>query len=80
MLHKFSLLQMLSQYKTNENITKMVDAFDWYIVPVFNVDGYVYTWETVCCRFNSINENDSTVILTVCSIKCFGTVYYFLRE
>ncbi|XP_069114393.1 zinc carboxypeptidase A 1-like [Argopecten irradians] len=24
-----------------------IDSFEWYILPVFNVDGYVYTWTNV---------------------------------
>ena len=42
-----SLIQMLDDYGTDPYITKMVDEFDWYILPVTNPDGYVYTWEHV---------------------------------
>ncbi|KAK3085587.1 hypothetical protein FSP39_005738 [Pinctada imbricata] len=38
--------QMLSQYKTNKTFSEFVDKFNWYIVPVVNVDGYVFTWTT----------------------------------
>ena len=41
------LLQMLEQYGVDSDVTAMVDAFDWYILPVFNVDGYEYTWTDV---------------------------------
>lgn len=27
-------------------IQKLADRYEWYFVPVFNVDGYAYTWST----------------------------------
>ncbi|CAF3402602.1 unnamed protein product [Rotaria sp. Silwood1] len=35
---------LLSNYSTDPTITHFVDQFDYYILPVFNVDGYSYTW------------------------------------
>uniref|UniRef100_A0A0N5AUE8 Peptidase_M14 domain-containing protein n=1 Tax=Syphacia muris TaxID=451379 RepID=A0A0N5AUE8_9BILA len=35
--------QLITKYGRQENITKMVDKFDWYIVPVANPDGYEYS-------------------------------------
>ncbi|CAF0881667.1 unnamed protein product, partial [Adineta ricciae] len=35
---------LLSNYSKDPNITHLVDQFDYYILPVFNVDGYAYTW------------------------------------
>ncbi|CAF1378970.1 unnamed protein product [Rotaria sordida] len=35
---------LLSNYGKDSTITHLVDQFDYYILPVFNVDGYVYTW------------------------------------
>ncbi|CAF3636880.1 unnamed protein product [Rotaria sordida] len=37
---------LLSKYGQDPNITHLVDQFDYYILPVFNVDGYAYTWTT----------------------------------
>lgn len=37
-------LQMLDLYKLDPELTAAVDKFDWYILPVLNADGYVYTW------------------------------------
>ena len=37
---------LLSNYSHDQTITHFVDQFDYYILPVFNVDGYVYTWTT----------------------------------
>ncbi|XP_063440738.1 carboxypeptidase B-like [Mytilus trossulus] len=36
--------QMLDLYGTDAKITDIVDSYTWYILPVFNVDGYEYTW------------------------------------
>lgn len=36
--------QMLEKYKFDQDLTAMVDNFDWYILPVTNPDGYAYTW------------------------------------
>lgn len=36
---------MLDLYKLDPELTAAVDKFDWYILPVLNVDGYVYTWK-----------------------------------
>jgi len=35
---------LLSNYSKDATITHFVDQFDYYILPVFNVDGYAYTW------------------------------------
>lgn len=35
---------LLSNYSVDPTITHLVDQFDYYILPVFNVDGYAYTW------------------------------------
>ncbi|CAF1432811.1 unnamed protein product [Rotaria sordida] len=35
---------LLSKYGQDPTITHLVDQFDYYILPVFNVDGYAYTW------------------------------------
>ncbi|XP_069112245.1 carboxypeptidase B-like [Argopecten irradians] len=38
--------QMLETYDSNKDMKDFVDSFEWYILPVFNVDGYEYTWTT----------------------------------
>jgi len=40
---QFIMFQLLSGYNHDAEITKMVDAIDWYIVPLLNVDGNEYT-------------------------------------
>lgn len=41
--------QILRTFKTDDNLNKMVQNLDFYVMPVFNIDGYVYSWinETV---------------------------------
>ncbi|XP_033102551.1 carboxypeptidase B-like [Anneissia japonica] len=36
--------ELVSNYKKDTDITSMMDSLDFYIIPVFNVDGYHYTW------------------------------------
>jgi murein tripeptide amidase MpaA len=31
-------------YATNEQIRRVLDVSDWYLIPVLNVDGYTYSW------------------------------------
>ena len=39
--------QSLAFYKENQDITKILDNMDVYVLPVLNPDGYKYTWTTV---------------------------------
>jgi murein tripeptide amidase MpaA len=41
---QFVLWQLVSQYGKDADITRLVDNIEWTIVPIFNVDGYQYTW------------------------------------
>ncbi|XP_033754889.1 carboxypeptidase B-like [Pecten maximus] len=36
--------QMLDTYDSDSAMKEFVDSYDWYILPVFNVDGYERTW------------------------------------
>ncbi|XP_041376834.1 carboxypeptidase B-like [Gigantopelta aegis] len=36
--------QLLSGYANNSDIKEILNTFTWYILPVFNVDGYEFTW------------------------------------
>ncbi len=54
---------LLSKYGQDPTITHLVDQFDYYILPVFNVDGYAYTWTT------SNNEHDRRIKISICVFK-----------
>ena len=38
---------MVGQYGFDPEITRMMDTYDWYILPVVNPDGYEYSRENV---------------------------------
>ena len=38
---------MAEDYGVDPAVTAVMDAFEFYIVPVLNVDGYDYTWTNV---------------------------------
>lgn len=37
--------QILDAYKTEAKMQEMMTNVDFYVTPVLNVDGYMYTWE-----------------------------------
>ncbi|GJJ78075.1 extracellular matrix protein 14 [Entomortierella parvispora] len=37
--------ELILGYRHNKKITRLVDQFEFVIVPVLNADGYVFTWE-----------------------------------
>ena len=40
--------QIVSKYGRDSSVTEMLDKMDFVIMPVLNVDGYVFTWNPVC--------------------------------
>lgn len=42
----YMLNELLTGYGKDTTITHLVDSLDIYILPVFNVDGYAYSWST----------------------------------
>ncbi|KAG9271572.1 carboxypeptidase O-like [Astyanax mexicanus] len=36
--------EVLQTYRTDEKMKEMVQNLDFYVTPVLNIDGYVYTW------------------------------------
>ena len=41
------MFQLVSRYPVDDSVRKVLDKVDFVILPVLNVDGYVYTWEKV---------------------------------
>lgn len=41
------MLQLISRYPDDDSVREVLDKVDFVILPVLNVDGYVYTWEKV---------------------------------
>ena len=56
---------LLSNYTKDPTITNVVDQFDYYILPVFNVDGYAYTWT------KGRNLNKKKILLRYFSSRSF---------
>jgi carboxypeptidase A2 len=54
---------MTSQYGSDPDVTSMIDAYDWYFVPIMNPDGYVYSWDTNrnWRKSRNINEGSTCV-------------------
>lgn len=42
-----SNVQILQNYEDNSRIRRLLKNLDFYVLPVFNIDGYIYTWTTV---------------------------------
>ncbi|XP_040213264.1 carboxypeptidase O-like [Rana temporaria] len=38
--------ELVSSHKSDAILAKVLKEVDFYIVPVFNIDGYIYTWTT----------------------------------
>lgn len=37
--------QILQAYKTDPKMLEMMTNMDFYVTPVLNIDGYIYSWE-----------------------------------
>ncbi|CAF0868217.1 unnamed protein product [Brachionus calyciflorus] len=55
----FMTKSLVSNYTVDPTVTQLLDFFDFYIVPVFNVDGYQYTWtfDRLWRKTRSVNLN-----------------------
>uniref|UniRef100_A0A667WJP7 Carboxypeptidase O n=1 Tax=Myripristis murdjan TaxID=586833 RepID=A0A667WJP7_9TELE len=43
---QYFVKQLLETYKTDSQIKEMMTNMDFYVTPVLNIDGYIYTWTT----------------------------------
>ena len=41
------MFQLVSRYPVDNSVWEVLNKVDFVILPVLNVDGYVYTWEKV---------------------------------
>ncbi|KAM9736429.1 carboxypeptidase O isoform 2-T2 [Dama dama] len=56
---------ILQNYKDNQRIRRLLKNLDFYVLPVLNIDGYIYTWTTDrLWRKSRSSHNNGT---------CFGT-------
>ncbi|XP_045874067.1 carboxypeptidase O isoform X1 [Meles meles] len=57
--------EILQNYKDNPKIGRLLRNLDFYVLPVLNIDGYIYTWTTDrLWRKSRSSHNNGT---------CFGT-------
>ncbi|XP_077008127.1 carboxypeptidase O isoform X2 [Tamandua tetradactyla] len=57
--------EVLQNYKANARINRFLRVLDLYVLPVLNIDGYIYTWTTDrFWRKSRASHNNGT---------CFGT-------
>lgn len=57
-------------------MTGLLDQMDVYVLPVFNIDGYVYTHTSVCYgllkhAFFSIAKNIAMCVLLIYNVRFF---------
>ena len=49
------LLQLINDYTTDAVVRRLVDTYDWYVIPLLNPDGYNYSHTTVSVGANMNN-------------------------
>ena len=49
-IHGYDVItsQLITGYGSDSEVTRLMDSYDWWFVPVFNPDGYAYSW--VCMQ------------------------------
>ncbi len=55
--------QLVRRYDTDPYIHSLVDRCEFFIVPVFNVDGYVYTWSANRLWRKNLRDNDNNGVI-----------------
>ena len=61
--------QMMTSYGSDGTVTRLLDRYDWYLMPVYNPDGYVYShvYTPYCSESlhlqNSDTANPSEIVL-----------------
>jgi murein tripeptide amidase MpaA len=38
---------MITEYGTDEDVTRYLDNYDFHFIPVMNPDGYKHSWDDV---------------------------------
>lgn len=57
--------EILQNYKDNARISRLLSNLDFYVLPVLNIDGYIYSWTTDRYWRKSRSPHNNN--------KCFGT-------
>jgi len=56
---------LINDYNSDETVRRLVDTYDFYILPVMNPDGYIYSWQSDRYWRKNLNEDDGDFF-------CFG--------
>ncbi|XP_035533513.1 carboxypeptidase O [Morone saxatilis] len=65
---QYFVRQILEAYKTDSKMGEMMKNMDFYVTPVLNVDGYIYSWTNETNRLWRKNRSPGNS-----SCKCYGT-------
>ncbi|KAM7365419.1 hypothetical protein PAMP_016345 [Pampus punctatissimus] len=65
---QYFVRQILQAYKTDPKMEEMMKNLDFYITPVLNIDGYIYTWKDNSTRLWRKNRSPGPENCT-----CYGT-------
>ncbi|XP_037552300.1 carboxypeptidase O-like [Nematolebias whitei] len=64
---QYFVKQILETYKTDTKMKEMMKNMDFYVTPVLNVDGYMYSWKDNTTRLWRKNRSPGP------SASCYGT-------
>uniref|UniRef100_A0A8D2ZJY6 Carboxypeptidase O n=1 Tax=Scophthalmus maximus TaxID=52904 RepID=A0A8D2ZJY6_SCOMX len=65
---QYFVRQILQTYKTDPKMEEMMKNMDFYVTPVLNVDGYIFSWKDNTTRLWRKNRSPGTS-----SCDCYGT-------
>ncbi|KAM3585072.1 uncharacterized protein V6R79_006607 [Siganus canaliculatus] len=65
---QYFVKEILQAYKTDSNMKQMMTDMDFYVTPVLNVDGYMYSWTDNTTRLWRKNRSPGPV-----DCDCYGT-------
>jgi murein tripeptide amidase MpaA len=73
----FIISHFIDSLRANDGVvTKIFDEYDWYFVPIVNIDGYKYTWESDRMWRKNRRKNDNNSY-GVDLNRNFGPVEFF---
>ncbi|XP_026060467.1 carboxypeptidase O-like [Carassius auratus] len=65
---QYFVKEILGSYKTDANVNTLFKNLDFYITPVLNIDGYIYSWRDNTTRLWRKSRTAGTE-----TCRCFGT-------
>ncbi|XP_035685603.1 carboxypeptidase B-like [Branchiostoma floridae] len=71
----YFIQQLVTRYGHDQTVTDLLEKLDWYILPVMNVDGYIYSWSHPARRlwrkstafYNSMCEDRNSDTTSSCT-------------